>query len=150
MALLLALLSLGALAFPGLAFAEPTRLSVDDAVRIAVERNLGLQVETYNPAIAGTDIQRARSIYDPTLSALLDSRGYKPCSEAALVPALWVRGIARAAGGAGDLDSGVRLEPVRFAGIHHRGILAAGFRMAAGLQPPEHCCCRGSGSAGDL
>jgi len=73
--LLAALLSLGALAFPGHAVAEPTRLSVDDAVRIAVEQNLGLQVETYNPAIAATDIRRARSIYDPTLSALFDHRG---------------------------------------------------------------------------
>jgi outer membrane protein len=76
MALILAaLLSIGALAFPGSAGAEPTRLSVDDAVRIAVERNLGLQVETFNPAIAATDIRRARSIYDPTLSFLLDHRG---------------------------------------------------------------------------
>ena len=76
MALFLAvLLSLGALAVPGPAVAEPTRLSVDDAVRIAVERNLALQVETYNPAIAATDIRRARSIYDPTLSVLLDHRG---------------------------------------------------------------------------
>ena len=73
--LIAALLSLGALAFPCLAVAEPTRLSVDDAVRIAMERNLGLQVETYNPAIAATDIRRARSIYDPTLSALLDHHG---------------------------------------------------------------------------
>jgi outer membrane protein TolC len=40
-----------------------------------VERNLGLQVETYNPAIAATDIRRARAIYDPTLSILLDHRG---------------------------------------------------------------------------
>ena len=72
---LAALLFLGVLLFPGPAVAEPTRLSVDDAVRIAMERNLGLQVETYNPGIAATDIRRARSIYDPTFSALLDSRG---------------------------------------------------------------------------
>ncbi len=76
MALFLAvLLSLGALAFPGPAAAEPTRLSVDDAVRIAVERNLALQVETYNPAIAATDIRRARSIYDPRFTSLLDHKG---------------------------------------------------------------------------
>ena len=72
---LAALLSLGALAFPGPAVAEPTRISVDDAVRIAVERNLGLQVETFNPAIAATDIRRAHAIYDPTLEALIDYRG---------------------------------------------------------------------------
>ena len=73
--ILAALLSLGVLAFPGPAAAESARLTVDDAVRIAVERNLGLKVETYNPAIAETDIRRARSIYDPTLSAFLDHRG---------------------------------------------------------------------------
>src|SRR6266542_5587757 len=72
---LLALFSAAVIAFPRPAIAEPYRLSVDNAVRIAVERNLGLQVETYNPAIAATDIRRARSIYDPTLSALLDHQG---------------------------------------------------------------------------
>jgi outer membrane protein TolC len=76
MALLLAaLLSLGALAFPGPAAAESARLTVDDAVRMAVQRNLGLQAETYNPAIAETDIRKARSIYDPALSAFLGHRG---------------------------------------------------------------------------
>jgi outer membrane protein TolC len=72
---LAALLSLGALAFPGPAAAEPARLTVDDAVRMAVQRNLGLQVETFNPAIAETDIRKARAIYDPALSFLLDHRG---------------------------------------------------------------------------
>jgi outer membrane protein len=72
---LAALLSAGILANPVPAAAEPIRLSVDGAVRLAVERNLGLQVETYNPAIAAMDIRRARSIYDPTLSATIDHRG---------------------------------------------------------------------------
>ena len=72
---LAALLSFGILLSPGPSAAEPVPLTVDGAVRIAVERNLGLQVETYNPAIAATDIRKARSIYDPTLSALLDHRG---------------------------------------------------------------------------
>ncbi|MGZ8430265.1 MAG: TolC family protein, partial [Candidatus Deferrimicrobiaceae bacterium] len=70
-----ALFSAAAMAFPDAAIAEPVRLSVDDAVRVAVERNLGLQVETYNPAIAATDIRRARAIYDPRLFALLEHRG---------------------------------------------------------------------------
>ena len=73
--LLVLLLSLGALASPGAAVAETVRLSVGDAVRIAVERNLGLQAETFNPAIAATDIRRARAIYEPTLSAFFDHRG---------------------------------------------------------------------------
>ena len=76
MALLMAaLLSLGALAVPGPAVAESARLTVDDAVRMAVQQNLGLQAVTYNPAIAETDIRKARAIYDPTLSFLLDHRG---------------------------------------------------------------------------
>ena len=73
--LLVALITAAASAFPCAAAAEPYLLSVDDAVRVAVERNLGLEVEAYNPAVAATDIRRARSIYDPRLSALLDHRG---------------------------------------------------------------------------
>ena len=84
---LAALLSLGGLAFSGPASAEPVPLAVDaagaealtlsigDAVRIAVEKNLGLQVATYSPAIAETGIRKARSIYDPLLSALVDHHG---------------------------------------------------------------------------
>ena len=64
---------------PGPAVAEPVLLTVDDAVRTAVDQNLGLQVQTYNPAIAATDIRRARSIYDPMLTALLNYRdGSRP------------------------------------------------------------------------
>jgi len=50
-------------------------LSVDDAVRIAVEKNLGLQAATYSPAIAETGIRKARAIYDPLFSALADHQG---------------------------------------------------------------------------
>ena len=76
---LAALLCLGVLLSPGPAVAEPVLLTVDDAVRTAVDQNLGLQVQTYNPAIAATDIRRARSIYDPTLTALLNYRdGSRP------------------------------------------------------------------------
>lgn len=73
--LLVALFSAVAVAFPCAAAAEPYLLSVDDAVRVAVERNLGLQVETYNPAIAVTDLDRARAIYDPRFTSLLDHKG---------------------------------------------------------------------------
>ncbi|MGB3398927.1 MAG: TolC family protein [Candidatus Deferrimicrobiaceae bacterium] len=50
-------------------------LSLDTVVRTAIERNLGLRVETYNPAIAETGILRAGAIYNPMLNALLDHRG---------------------------------------------------------------------------
>ncbi len=55
--------------------ADTLTLSVGDAVRMAVEKNLGLQVATYSPAIAETGIRKARAIYDPLLSALVDHRG---------------------------------------------------------------------------
>jgi outer membrane protein len=55
--------------------AEALTLSIGDAVRIAVEKNLGLQVATYSPAIAETGIRKARAIYDPLLSALVDHHG---------------------------------------------------------------------------
>jgi len=73
---LAALLSLAVLAFPGLAAAESARLTVDDAVRMAVQQNLGLQAVTYNPAIAETDIRKARSIYDPTSAVVEQTRNF--------------------------------------------------------------------------
>lgn len=54
--------------------AETVALSIGEAVRIAISRNLGLKVASFSPAIAETDIRKARSIYDPTLAAVLDHR----------------------------------------------------------------------------
>jgi outer membrane protein len=55
--------------------AETLTLSIGDAVQMAVEKNLGLQVATYSPAIAETGIRKARAIYDPLLSAFVDHQG---------------------------------------------------------------------------
>ena len=55
--------------------AETLTMSIGDAVRMAVEKNLGLQVATYSPAIAETGIRKARAIYDPLLSAEADHQG---------------------------------------------------------------------------
>lgn len=55
--------------------AETATLTIGDAVRIAVENNLGLQVATYSPAIAETGIRKARAIYDPILSSQVDYQG---------------------------------------------------------------------------
>jgi len=54
---------------------EEISISLDTAVRMAVENNLGLRVEMFNPAIAQTGILRAGAIYNPKLNALLDHRG---------------------------------------------------------------------------
>ena len=55
--------------------ADTLTLSIGDAVQMAVEKNLGLQVATYTPAIAETGIRKARAIYDPILSAQADHQG---------------------------------------------------------------------------
>ncbi len=45
-------------------------LSLKDAIRMAVEKNLDVQAELYNPAQAIADIGKYRGIYDPGLSIL--------------------------------------------------------------------------------
>lgn len=55
--------------------ADALTLSIGDAVQMAVEKNLGLQVATFSPAIAETGIRKARAIYDPLLSALIEHQG---------------------------------------------------------------------------
>jgi len=55
--------------------AEEISLALDAAVRSAIEKNLDLRVESYNPAISGTDIRKAMGIYNPRLSILADHRG---------------------------------------------------------------------------
>lgn len=50
------------------AFAADVPISLDEAVRSAIERNLDLRVETYNPAIAQAGVRRATAIYNAKLS----------------------------------------------------------------------------------
>jgi outer membrane protein TolC len=59
---------------PVLSRAQDIPVTVDDAVRMAVENNLDLRVQTFNPAIAATGIQGARGIYDTQFTAVLDYR----------------------------------------------------------------------------
>jgi outer membrane protein TolC len=73
--LLRSFLALALLAAPLPSFAEEILLPLDAAVRSAVEKNLDLRVESYNPAISGTDIRKAMGIYNPRLSVLADHRG---------------------------------------------------------------------------
>ncbi|HJV36315.1 TolC family protein [Geomonas sp.] len=49
--------------------APPINLTVNEAVKLAFERNLDLKVELFNPAIGEADIQRSLGIYDPQLNA---------------------------------------------------------------------------------
>jgi outer membrane protein TolC len=47
--------------------AEPVRLTMSDAITLAVEKNLDLQVERYNPAQQEAEYQKSRGLYNPTL-----------------------------------------------------------------------------------
>lgn len=64
------------LVFYGPAHAEdaPVNLSLKEAIRQAVEKNLDVRAELYNPAIAEADIGKSRGIYDTNLSLLTDYR----------------------------------------------------------------------------
>jgi len=46
-------------------------LTLKQAVRMAVEKNLDLKAELYNPAAAEADIRKSKGIYDPLLNLLL-------------------------------------------------------------------------------
>jgi outer membrane protein TolC len=54
--------------------AEEIPLALDAAIRSAIEKNPDLRVETYNPAISDTGIRKAKGIYNPRISALVDHR----------------------------------------------------------------------------
>ncbi len=47
---------------------EPLPLPLKEAIRMAVEKNLDVRAELYNPAQFEADINRNRSIYDPLLT----------------------------------------------------------------------------------
>jgi outer membrane protein len=44
-------------------------LTLNDAIKLAFDRNLDLKVELFNPALAEADIQHSLGIYDPLLTA---------------------------------------------------------------------------------
>ncbi|GFO53792.1 RND transporter [Geomonas sp. Red276] len=52
--------------------ASVVNLGLADAVKLAVERNLDLKVELYNPAMGEADIRRNQGIFDPLVSASVD------------------------------------------------------------------------------
>ncbi len=59
--------------------AEPAgpvrRLTIDEAVELALRNNLGLQIERLNPLIEDETIAQARSAYVPTLQTAVSSSG---------------------------------------------------------------------------
>lgn len=61
------------------------QLSLNEAIRLAAEKNLDVRAEFYNPAQLEAEIQRNRSIYDPQLS--LDA-SYADSTSPAISPAI--------------------------------------------------------------
>jgi outer membrane protein len=53
--------------------AATRRLSVDDAVNLALEQNLGIRIERLNPQIQDVSISQARSFWAPNLTSTLSS-----------------------------------------------------------------------------
>jgi outer membrane protein TolC len=53
---------------------QGTPLSIDDAVKMALESNLGIQIEKLNPQIQVLGIARANAAYAPTLFSTLSRR----------------------------------------------------------------------------
>jgi outer membrane protein TolC len=58
------------LLFPTVVFSagEPVSLTLNSAIKMAVEKNLDVRAELYNPAQYEAEINRNRAIYDPILS----------------------------------------------------------------------------------
>jgi outer membrane protein TolC len=49
---------------------NPLNLTLKDAVKMAVEKNLDVRAELYNPAQAEADVRKNKGIYDPVISFL--------------------------------------------------------------------------------
>src|ERR1700730_3478374 len=49
------------------------RISADDAVQLALEQNLGIQIERVNPRIQDVAVAQARSLWVPTVSSTLSN-----------------------------------------------------------------------------
>ena len=45
------------------------RLSIDEAVKLGLEQNLGIQIQRYDPQIQDTAVAQARSFWAPQLSS---------------------------------------------------------------------------------
>ena len=74
LALAAAMLAGGVLPVSAQDQAAPVRtLTVDEAVRLAVEQNLGIQIERINPQIGDVAVAQARSYWVPTVSTTLQN-----------------------------------------------------------------------------
>ena len=70
------------------------RLSIDEAVRLALEQNLGIRIQRIDPQIQDTNVALARSYWTPSLSTTFSRNGQSQRSTSAL------------SGGATSVDNG--------------------------------------------
>lgn len=59
----------------GSADAAEVPITLEQAVRLAVQRNLDLQAQAFAPALSETDVRRAGALYAPKVGASLDHKG---------------------------------------------------------------------------
>jgi outer membrane protein len=62
------------------------RLTLDDAVRLALEQNLGIQIERLDPEIQDVAVAQARASWAPNVSTTLARNAQSQPAESAIVP----------------------------------------------------------------
>jgi len=75
------------------------RLSVDDAIAQAIENNLGVQIQRFNPLIAEEDLEIAWGAYDPSFEAEIGYDSMRRPSASALEADLSTSTLVDGAGG---------------------------------------------------
>jgi hypothetical protein len=73
------------------------RLTLDDAVKFALDRNLDIAVQRLNPQINDIAVLSVKSVYNPTLTSTVGPQSARFCPRVR-------RSLARRGGGRGDDD----------------------------------------------
>lgn len=78
--------------------AETVKLSLVDAVKTAVEKNLDLRAERYNPAMQEAEYRKSKGIYNPTLNLGANYNETNSYSASQSSQKLWSRNVQLNAG----------------------------------------------------
>jgi outer membrane protein len=62
------------------------RLSIDDAVRLALEQNLGIKIQRIEPQIADVGVMQARSFWAPNFSTTVNKNSNSQPAQSAILP----------------------------------------------------------------
>ena len=77
---------------------ETVKLSLVDAVKTAVEKNLDLRAERYNPAMQEAEYRKSKGIYNPTLSLAANYNETNSYSDSRSSQKLWSQNVQLNAG----------------------------------------------------